>query len=125
MTASSERPTHLRAADPECPVNVLVLVNGEVRKDVTEADAAEGWAEVIVPGRPVSGVIPTERIQATVEFVWYPDEGWKHCTDPLRHAEGSVFGWWEGGRLWSGIVRERDHRHLRVRVDRVGPGTLQ
>ena len=75
MTASGgDRPTHLRAGDPEA-ADVVVRIDGVARLDILEADSAEGWAEVIrrtAGGSPVitEGRVETERIHGNVEFWW-------------------------------------------------------
>ena len=51
----------------------------------------------------------------------WPKPGWKHA---LNHFQiGSVFGWREGGHLWTGIVEETGTCSVKVRD--VMPGVMQ
>lgn len=36
----------------------------------------------------------------------WPKPGWKHALNSDHFFVGRVFGWHEGGRLWTGIVEE-------------------
>ena len=63
-----------------------------------------------------------------------PAEGWQHALnltpDPLFPClpylkKGDVFGWKERGQLWSGIISEVDHRHLRVFVTNILPAVME
>jgi len=74
---TTARPTHLRANDPEAHDCRGVEVDGLLRLDVMEANAAEGWADVLkrgLHGRPVfsdDGMKwETERIHGSVRFLW-------------------------------------------------------
>lgn len=52
----------------------------------------------------------------------WPADGWVHAANVERFHQGSVFGWVEDSKLWSGIVEKVDHLHLRVFVKNVLPG---
>lgn len=53
----------------------------------------------------------------------FPPPGWKHCLNAMDFR-GGVFGWTEGGKLWSGIVEDRDYVGMRVKVRDVLPGVI-
>lgn len=53
----------------------------------------------------------------------WPEPGWKQALNAQRFRRGSVFGWVEDGRMWSGIVEET--AGLTVLVRDVLPGVLQ
>lgn len=50
----------------------------------------------------------------------WPKPGWKHALNHQRFSPGSVFGWLEDGRLWTGIVEETGP--CCVRVNHILPG---
>ena len=66
-------------------------------------------------------------IQATVSQAdWpkqedWPKAGWKHALNAWNFQVGSVFGWNDGGHLWSGIVEEIDGNAARVKVKDILP----
>lgn len=51
-----------------------------------------------------------------------PQAGWKHTLNPERFMFGGIFGWYEDGQLWSGIVEEIGPCSVKVRD--VLPGKL-
>lgn len=53
----------------------------------------------------------------------WPTAGWKHALNSNRFRVGDVFGWNEGGHLWTGIVEETGTFSVKVRD--VLPGVLK
>ena len=45
----------------------------------------------------------------------WPKAGWKHALNYQQFMAGDVFGWYEGGHLWSGIVEETATCSVKVR----------
>jgi hypothetical protein len=52
----------------------------------------------------------------------WPKAGWKHALNSDQFRPGSVFGWHEAGRMWSGIVTETSA--CSVKVKDVQPGVM-
>lgn len=53
----------------------------------------------------------------------FPPPGWKHCLNPMDYKGGDVFGWVsDDGKLWTGIVEDRNFAGLAVKVRDVLPG---
>lgn len=53
----------------------------------------------------------------------WPKPGWKHALNYEKFREGSVFGWWEDGYLWTGVVEES--KSCAVKVKDIMPGVLE
>ncbi len=53
----------------------------------------------------------------------WPKAGWKHALNYQNFSLGSVFGWYEDGHFWTGIVEER--KACSVLVRDVLPGILK
>lgn len=52
----------------------------------------------------------------------WPKPGWKHALNHDRFQPGSLFGWYESGHLWTGIVEEIAPCSVKVRD--VMPGVM-
>lgn len=53
----------------------------------------------------------------------WPKPGWKHALNYQRFQQGDVFGWYEDGHMWTGIVEES--KMCGVKVKDVLPGVLK
>lgn len=53
----------------------------------------------------------------------WPKAGWYHALNYQRFSPGDVFGWNEGGHMWTGIVEEIGTCSVKVRD--VLPGVLK
>jgi hypothetical protein len=53
-----------------------------------------------------------------------PAPGWKHATNARNFRRGAVFGFYEFGHLWAGIVEDVDTLTLRVKVRDIRPGVI-
>ena len=53
----------------------------------------------------------------------WPKAGWKHALNYQKFREGDVFGWFQDGRWWTGIVEETGT--CSVKVKDVLPGVRQ
>ena len=57
------------------------------------------------------------------EQINWPQPGWKHALNEQTFRRGDIFGWYEDGRLWSGIVEEIGT--CSVKVKDVMPGVVK
>jgi hypothetical protein len=53
-----------------------------------------------------------------------PAPGWKIATNARNFRKGGVFGFYEFGQLWAGVVEEVDTLALRVKVRDIRPGVI-
>jgi hypothetical protein len=53
----------------------------------------------------------------------WPKAGWKHALNYQRFSAGHIFGWYEDGYFWTGIVEER--KTCSVKVKDVLPGVMK
>jgi hypothetical protein len=67
------------------------------------------------PNHQTMNAMPTVKASDYPPQENWPTEGGKHTLNEHRFRNGGVFGWWEDGHLWTGIVEEVGPCSVRVR----------